>query len=60
MLGGSAKKRGEEFPYGHLALKRAGQPEEVATLIEYLLGDGSTYITGTAQVVDGGWVDLAH
>ncbi|KAF2493019.1 3-alpha--hydroxysteroid dehydrogenase [Lophium mytilinum] len=35
-------------------IKRKGQPEEVASLISWLLCDGSTYITGTVQIIDGG------
>lgn len=38
------------------ALGRAGRPEEVAHLIAYLLSDESTYVTGTAICVDGGWI----
>lgn len=38
-----------------VALRRHGKPEEVASLIAFLLSDESTYITGTAISVDGGW-----
>ncbi|KAF1849371.1 NAD(P)-binding protein [Cucurbitaria berberidis CBS 394.84] len=38
-----------------VALKRTGAPEECAELIVYLLGDGSSFITGNAISVDGGW-----
>ncbi|CAK7244836.1 MAG: hypothetical protein STHCBS139747_006384 [Sporothrix thermara] len=38
------------------ALGRAGRPEEVAYLIAYLLSDESTYVSGTAICVDGGWI----
>ena len=38
------------------ALRRAGRPEEVAHLIAYLLSDESTYVSGTAICVDGGWI----
>ncbi|RAO72578.1 uncharacterized protein BHQ10_008590 [Talaromyces amestolkiae] len=38
-----------------IPMKRAGQAREVAELIAWLLCDGSTYITGTIQVIDGGW-----
>lgn len=35
-------------------LNRIGRPEEVAALIGWLLSDGSSYITGTTQIIDGG------
>lgn len=34
---------------------RLGQPDEVGAPIEFLLGDGASFITGTTLVVDGGW-----
>lgn len=38
-------------------LKRFGQPEDVAKLVVFLASDESSYITGTAQIIDGGiWV----
>ncbi|OLN91683.1 3-oxoacyl-[acyl-carrier-protein] reductase 9 [Colletotrichum chlorophyti] len=37
------------------ALGRDGRPEEVASLIAFLLSDESTYITGNAISIDGGW-----
>lgn len=38
-----------------VALRRSGQPEEVACLIAFLLGEESSYISGTTQSIDGGW-----
>ncbi|KXH44275.1 3-oxoacyl-(acyl-carrier-protein) reductase [Colletotrichum simmondsii] len=35
-------------------ISRMGKPEEVAALIGFLLGDESTYISGTSVVIDGG------
>lgn len=34
---------------------RFGEPEEVATAVAYLLGDGASLITGHTLVVDGGY-----
>jgi NAD(P)-dependent dehydrogenase (short-subunit alcohol dehydrogenase family) len=38
-----------------VALKRSGRAEEVAHLIAFLLSDESTYISGNAISIDGGW-----
>lgn len=37
------------------ALGRMGEPEEVAEVIAFLLGDRASYITGATIPVDGGW-----
>jgi 2-keto-3-deoxy-L-fuconate dehydrogenase len=34
---------------------RLGQPAEIAALAVYLASDESSFTTGTAQVIDGGW-----
>ncbi|PSN65845.1 NAD(P)-binding protein [Corynespora cassiicola Philippines] len=39
----------------NVALKRTGEAEEVASLIAFLLGDESKFITGASYSVDGGW-----
>lgn len=36
-------------------IARKGKPEEVAKLIAFLLSDDSAYMTGTVQVIDGGF-----
>lgn len=36
---------------------RIGQPEEIAALVTYLASDESTYTTGVAHVIDGGWAN---
>jgi NAD(P)-dependent dehydrogenase (short-subunit alcohol dehydrogenase family) len=36
------------------ALKRGGQPEEVAELASFLASDRAGYITGATLVIDGG------
>lgn len=38
-----------------ISLQRPGKPEEVAKLIAFLLSDESSYISGTAISIDGGW-----
>lgn len=40
--------------YGHLPLKRAGRPEEVAGVAYFLAGPDASYITGSVITVDGG------
>jgi NAD(P)-dependent dehydrogenase (short-subunit alcohol dehydrogenase family) len=41
-------------PSGNSPLGRIGQPEDVANVIQFLCGDGSTYVTGSIIPVDGG------
>ena len=37
------------------ALRRMGEPEEVANCAVFLASDEASFVTGTAMVVDGGW-----
>jgi 3-oxoacyl-[acyl-carrier protein] reductase len=37
-----------------IPLKRIGTPEEVASVVDYLVGPGGAYVTGQTLVVDGG------
>ncbi|MFB5189795.1 SDR family NAD(P)-dependent oxidoreductase [Alicyclobacillus fastidiosus] len=39
----------------HLPVKRWGEPTELAGLILYLASDMSSFMTGSAIVIDGGW-----
>ena len=48
------QKEGEEKYAAHTALKRLGKPEEVASVVEFLLSDMSSYVTGTVIEVNGG------
>ena len=37
---------------------RLGTPEEIAGLVIYLASDESSYTTGVAHVIDGGWANI--
>ena len=37
------------------AVRRMGQPEEIAAAALYLASDESAFVTGTAFLIDGGW-----
>jgi 3-hydroxybutyrate dehydrogenase len=37
------------------AVKRLIEPEEVAEAVAYLCGPGTSFVTGTSLVLDGGW-----
>jgi 2-keto-3-deoxy-L-fuconate dehydrogenase len=37
---------------------RIGRPEEIAALVVHLASDESSYTTGTAHVIDGGWSNI--
>ena len=39
-----------------MALKRIGEPRELAYLVAFLASSRSSYITGTTMLVDGGLV----
>jgi 2-keto-3-deoxy-L-fuconate dehydrogenase len=37
---------------------RMGKAEEVAALVVYLASDESSFTTGVAHVIDGGWSNV--
>ncbi|HEV2131883.1 MAG TPA: 3-oxoacyl-[acyl-carrier-protein] reductase [Longimicrobiaceae bacterium] len=45
-----------EAVVSQIALGRWGQPEDVASVVRFLAGPGSAYMTGQVLVVDGGMV----
>jgi 2-dehydro-3-deoxy-L-fuconate 4-dehydrogenase len=53
-LGGDAEAVRKAF-IARQPIGRLGKPEEVAWLAVYLASDESSFTTGTAQIIDGGW-----
>lgn len=47
------ERRGDEVASG-LALRRLGEPEDIANGVVFLAGDASAWITGHTLVIDGG------
>ena len=48
------KKAKEDF-IARQAMGRLAQPEEIASLAVYLASDESDFVTGTLNLIDGGW-----
>ena len=52
----SNKKKLYKWTKDRTPMSRWGEPQEVVNLIEFLISDDSTYITGSSFNVDGGWL----
>jgi NAD(P)-dependent dehydrogenase (short-subunit alcohol dehydrogenase family) len=59
MAGGDRAKWEPVFAPHHM-LNRVGEPEEVASAILYLCGEGASFVTGADLLVDGGYTTMGH
>ncbi len=48
-------KQRSEAMLSHIPMHRTGEPSEEATMVCFLASDDASYITGSVNVVDGGW-----
>ncbi|CAO2653830.1 Nn.00g105630.m01.CDS01 [Neocucurbitaria sp. VM-36] len=51
----AAEIRGKTADFSWLPLGRAADQKEVPPLIEFLISDAASFITGNAMPIDGGW-----
>jgi NAD(P)-dependent dehydrogenase (short-subunit alcohol dehydrogenase family) len=52
----SAQTGHAERAISEVPLRRLGQPDDVAAVVEFLVSPGSAFVTGRCIPVDGGWV----
>lgn len=45
----------EERTLGRIPLGRIGEPKDIASVVSFLIGDDSRYMSGATVHVDGGW-----
>jgi 2-keto-3-deoxy-L-fuconate dehydrogenase len=53
-LGGNPDEAWKTFT-ARQPMGRLGEPDEIAALAVYLASDESAFVTGTVQIIDGGW-----
>jgi 2-keto-3-deoxy-L-fuconate dehydrogenase len=53
-LGGDPEAAWQSF-IARQPMGRLGEAEEIASLAVYLASDESAFVTGTTQIIDGGW-----
>jgi 3-oxoacyl-[acyl-carrier protein] reductase len=57
---GTGSEENPEIPSPSIPLGRSGRPEEIATLVEFLISDKASYINGETIVVDGGLLNADY
>ncbi len=55
MLRDTFEMMGGPIDFSFLALKRVADQKEIPASIEFLISDASSFITGVALPIDGGW-----
>lgn len=48
-------EKANELEVNETSVKRVAKPEEIASLVEFLLGDKSSFMTGSLLPIDGGY-----
>ena len=54
-VAGASEKIREQL-FNAIPMKRTAKPEEIGNAVAWLLSEESSYVTGIALPVDGGWM----